>query len=216
MGTDEEEEDGDDEEEVEKGGTECDEGTGGEEEQMVVDVESGPAPAQEGSSGPTAKEQDSQERGEERSEAAEDKVIPCETVQLETDNQTHNIEKADKAVTDQPGQSEDNEVLTKAGSENSEIISVNTNKDSHTETEGDAQGQSNAEESGETNSQKLTETETDKCQTVMQAHNMNDKVATAEEAEQNSPAEPMEVEATETSTAEDAVRGEEDTGAGLI
>lgn len=216
MGSDEEEEDGDDEEEVERGATECDEGTGGEEEQMVADMESGPAPAQEGSSGPAAKEQDSQEGREEKSEAAEDKGILCETGKPENDNQTQNdIEKADKAVTDQPGQSEENKVLTKAGRENSETISVNT-KDSHTEIEGDTQGQSNTEESGETNSQKLTKTETDKCQTVMQADNRNNKVVTVGEAEQNSPAEAMEVEATETSTTDDAVRGEEDTGAGLI
>ncbi|KAI3361362.1 hypothetical protein L3Q82_013546 [Scortum barcoo] len=181
LGSDEEEEDGDDEEEVEKEATGCDEGTGGKEEQVVVDVESEPAPAQ-----------DSQEEKEERSEAAEDKVIMCET--------------------GQPGQSEENEVLTKAGSENSESISVNT-KDSHTETEGDTQGLSNAVESSKTNGLILTETETDKCPAEMQTDNKNSKVAPEEEAEQNSPAEPMEVEARETSTMDDAAKGEEDTGA---
>ncbi|XP_044062597.1 ATPase family AAA domain-containing protein 2-like isoform X2 [Siniperca chuatsi] len=203
LGTDEEEEDGDDEEEeVEKGGgAECDERTVRVEDQMV--------PAQEGSFGPTVKEQDSQERREERSQAAKDKVILCEIRKPE------NKEKMDKAVTDQPGQSEEsNKVLTKAGNENSETISVNTNKDSHTKTEGDTQGQSNTEESGETNSEMLRETETDKCQTVMQADDQNNKVVTVGEAEQNSHAEPMEVEATETSTtdASAVVRGEEDTG----
>uniref|UniRef100_A0A8C9X9X8 ATPase family AAA domain-containing protein 2 n=1 Tax=Sander lucioperca TaxID=283035 RepID=A0A8C9X9X8_SANLU len=74
--SDVEEEDGDNEEEVEKGGgAECDEQTGGEEDQMMVDVESGPAPAQEGSFGPTAKEQECQEEREEGSQAAEDKLI---------------------------------------------------------------------------------------------------------------------------------------------
>ncbi|KAM9353797.1 ATPase family AAA domain-containing protein 2 [Symphorus nematophorus] len=211
LGSDEEDEDGDDEEEVEKGvGTECDEGTGGEEEQMMVDVESEPAPAQEGSSEPTEKEQDIQEGGEERSQIDEDEVILCETEQTENDDQSqNNKEKVDETITDQPGLSDKNKVSTKAGNENSETILVNTNQDSHTETEGDTQGQSSTEEIGETKSQKLTETETDKCQT-----DDRNKVVTAEEAEENSAAEPMEVEATKTSTADasEALRGEENTG----
>lgn len=216
MGSDEEEDDGDDEEEVEKGGgTECDEGTGGEEEQMVVDVELGPAPAQEGGFKPTEKEQGSQEGREKRSHSAEDKVILCETGKTENDDETQNDkEKVDKAVTDQPGQSEENsKVLTKAGNENSQAISVKPNQDSHTETETDTQGQSNTEESGETKSQKLTETET-----VTDVDDGNSKVVTVEEAKQNSPTEPMEMEATQTSTtdASEAVRGEEDSGTGLI
>lgn len=199
LGSDEEEEDGDDEEEVEKGG-------GAEEEdQIVVDVETGPAPAQEGS---VAKKQGSQQ------------VILHETGKPENDNQTQNEkEKVDKAVTDQPGQSEENNmVLTQVGNENSETISVNTNKDSHSEIEGDIQGQYNTEESGETNSQKLTETETHKCQTVIEADDRNNKVVTVGEAEENSPGEAMEVEATGTpaTDASAAVRGEEDTGTGLI
>lgn len=203
MGSDEEEEDGDDEEDVEKGGgTECDEGTGGKEEQMVVDIESGPAPAQEGSIG-----QDGQEGREEISQAAEDDVILCKTGKTENYYQTqNNKEKVDKSVTEQQGQSAENKkVLTKAGNENSESISVNTNPDSHMETERDTWERSNTETSGKTNSQKLTETEN------------NNKVVTVEEAEQNSPTEPMEVEATETATTDisEAVRGE-DTGTGWI
>lgn len=223
LGSDEEEEDGDDEEEEEVGkgggGAECDGRTEGEEDQMTVDVESGTTPAQEGSLGPTAKEQDSQEGREERSQAAEDKVILCETGNPENDEQTQNEQKkVDKAVKDQPRKSEENQVLTKAGNKNSETISVNTNKDSHTRTEGFTQGQFNTEKSGETKSEMLTETETDKWQTVTQADNRNNKVETVEEAEQNSHAEPMEVEATDTSAtdASAAARGEDDTGTGLI
>lgn len=174
---------------------------------MVVDVESGPAPTEEGS---FAKEQDRQEGREKQSQAG-DKVILCETGKKENDDQTQNgKEKVDNAVTDQPGQ------LTQAGNENSETISVNTNQDSRTEVEGDTQGQSNTEESGKANSQKLTETRTDKCQTV--ADDRNKKLVTVEEAEENSPAEPMEVEATETSATDvsAAFRGEEDICTGLI
>ncbi|XP_059195973.1 ATPase family AAA domain-containing protein 2-like isoform X2 [Centropristis striata] len=205
LGSDEEEEDGDDEEEVEKG----DKGTGGEEDQMVVDVESGPAAAQEDSFELPVKEQDSQEGRKETNHAADDKVILCET---ENDDQTQNEkEKVEKSIIDQLAQSEENKMETKAENENSEPISVNTNKDSHTETEGDTQGQSNTEESSGTNSQKLTQTETEKCLSVMQADDRNNKVINVEETEQKSPAEPMEVEATDISTTE-AVRGEEDTG----
>lgn len=174
---------------------------------MVVDVESGPAPTEKGS---FAKEQDRGEGREKQSQAG-DKVILCETGKKENDDQTQNgKEKVDNAVTDQPGQ------LTQAGNENSETISVNTNQDSRIEVEGDTQGQSNTEESGKANSQKLTETRTDKCQTV--ADDRNKKLVTVEEAEENSPAEPMEVEATETSATDvsAAFRGEEDTCTGLI
>ncbi|XP_070821724.1 ATPase family AAA domain-containing protein 2-like isoform X1 [Chaetodon trifascialis] len=213
LGSDEEEEDGDDEEEeVEKEGeTECDEGTGGEEEQMMIDVQSGPALAQEGRFKPTEMEQGSQEEREERSQPAEDKLILCETGTTENDHQTQNDkDKVEKAVTDQPGQSvENSKVFAKAGNENSETISVTPNQDSHTETETDTQGQSNTEQSDETESQKLTETET-----VTEADDRNKKVVTVEEAKQNSPAEPVEVETMQISTidASEAVRGEEDTG----
>ncbi|XP_019112381.2 ATPase family AAA domain-containing protein 2 isoform X2 [Larimichthys crocea] len=194
LGSDEDEADGDDEEENEKGGgTECDEGTGGEEEQMVVEVKSGSAPAQEGSSGPTEKEKG---RPEEMSQAAEDKIVLCETGNAENGDE----EKVDK---DQQGQSEKNsKALTKAGNENSGTFSVNTNQDSHTETEADTEGQSNTEESGES--------ESDKCQTAIEADDKDNNVA-----EQNSPAEPMEVEAAQTSSTNvsAAVRGEENTGA---
>ncbi|XP_071326843.1 ATPase family AAA domain-containing protein 2-like isoform X2 [Trachinotus anak] len=220
LGSDEDEEDGDDEEEAEKEtGAERDEGTGGEEDQMVVDVESGPAEAQEGSSGPTVKERDSQEEKgtEERSQAAEDKVVLCGSESTENDDHTQNEkEKVDKSVTDEPGQSEDNnKAMTEGGDENSETISANTNKESHTETGGDTQGKSSTAESGETKDKKLTETETEKCQTGTPADDKNNKVATAEEAELKSHAEPMEVEAPETSStdASAAVRGEEDINA---
>ncbi|XP_056237619.1 ATPase family AAA domain-containing protein 2-like isoform X1 [Seriola aureovittata] len=202
LDSDEDEEDGDDEEEAEKEtGAERDEGTGGEEDQMEVDVESGPAEAQEGGSGPTEREQE--EKGiEEGSQAAEDKVILCESEKTENDDLTQNEkEKVDKSVTDEPGQSEGNIAMTEGGNENSETISENTNKDSHTDTGGDTHGQ------------KLTETEIVKCQTGRLAIDRNNKVATAEEAEPKSHAERMEVEATETSTtdASAAVRGDEDT-----
>lgn len=149
------------------------------------------------------------------SPAAEDKAVLCETDKRENVDK----EKLDKAVKDQPELSEENnKELTKAGNEISETISVNTNQDSHTETKGDTQGQSNTEESGETNCQKLTETETDKCQTVTEAGDGNNRVLNVEESAQNSPAEPMELEATETSTTDtpEAVKGEEDTSTGLI
>lgn len=200
FGSDEEEEDGDDEEEFEKGlGTECDEGTERKEEQMVVDVKSGPAPTQEGSIG-----QDSQEGREEISQVAETEVILCETGKTENDYQTQNDkEKVDTSVTEQE-QSDENKELTKPVNENSETISVNTNQDSHTEMERDTWGQSNRGKSGKTNIWWLRETE-------------NNKVVTVEEAEQNSFTEPMEVEAKEMATTDtsDAVRGE-DTGTGWM
>lgn len=206
LGSDEDEDDGDDEEEVEKG-AEHDEGTGGEEDQMMVDVKLGPATSQEGSFGPASKKQDNQgdeEGREERSQAAEDKVVQCESEK--TANGDQKLNKKTQNVTDQSGPTEENQALIEGGNE---TISVNT-KDSHTETEGETQGQSNTVESGETNNQKLTETETEKCQTVSVENNRN-KVATTEEAELNSHAVPMEVEATETSTtgASAAVRGED-------
>nr|XP_046256103.1 ATPase family AAA domain-containing protein 2-like isoform X2 [Scatophagus argus] len=199
MGSDEEEEDGDDEEEVEKGGvTECDEGAGGKEEQMVVDVESEPAPVQEGSFGLTEKKQDSLEGKQEMNPAVKDQLIMCQTAETESGDQTQNDkESVDEAIPEQQGQSEENnKVLTKVGSEN---ISVNTNQDNHTETEGDTQGQSSIEEGAKTENQ-LTETET------------NNKVVTVEEAKQNSPVEPMEVEELESTTQDvsEAIRGERD------
>ncbi|XP_034385082.1 ATPase family AAA domain-containing protein 2-like isoform X3 [Cyclopterus lumpus] len=172
------EEDGDDEEdEVEKGGgAEYDEGTGGEEDPMMVDVESGP--------------------------------IQCDSGKAENDDETRDEkERLGEVVADQPGKSEEKKVSTNPGNENSRTISVNTNTDGHAETEGRTQGQCNTEERAETDSQKLTETET--CQTVTQADNRNNNnVVTVEVTEQNGPAEPMEVEATDASA---ATRGEEDT-----
>ncbi|XP_068426543.1 ATPase family AAA domain-containing protein 2-like isoform X2 [Clinocottus analis] len=213
LGSDEEDED-DEEEEVEKeGGAEYDEGTGGEEDPMVVDVELRPAPVQDGSFGHTVKERDSREGREEMSQAAGDLVIQCESGKAEHDDQTQNKkERVDEVVSDQTGKSEEKKVLTNAEIKNSETISVNTNKDSHTETERDTPGQCNTEESAETDSQKLTETE--KCQTVTQADDRNNKVVTVEESKQNSPAKPMEVEKTDSSTtdASAAIRGEKDTG----
>uniref|UniRef100_A0A3B4XMJ3 ATPase family AAA domain containing 2 n=1 Tax=Seriola lalandi dorsalis TaxID=1841481 RepID=A0A3B4XMJ3_SERLL len=123
LDSDEDEEDGDDEEEAEKEtGAERDEGTGGEEDQMEVDVESGPAEAQEGGSGPTEREQE--EKGiEEGSQAAEDKVILCESEKTENDDLTQNEkEKVDKSVTDEPGQSEGNIAMTEGGNENKRSV----------------------------------------------------------------------------------------------
>ncbi len=223
MESDEEDEDGDDEEEVEKGGgTECDEGTGGEEDQMVLEVESGPAAAKEGGFVPSEKEQDSVEWGGEMRQAAKDELIFCETGKTENDDQTQfDKGKTDKAVTDLPEQAEeDNKELTVAGNEISETTSMNTNQDRHTETEGDTQGQSNAEEklTDETKSHKLPENETEGCKTVIDVDDCNNKVSTVEKAEQNCPTEAMEVEATETSPTDtsEAVRGEQDNGTGLI
>lgn len=208
MASDEEEDDGEDEEEAEKGGaTECEEGTRGEEEQGVVDEEPKPAPAQQSSPGPSEKEQ---EGGEEMSQAGEDTVTAPEAEKAENSDQTQNDkEKVDEAATDQPGQSEENsQVSTESGNENGEPISVNNNQGSHSETEGDIKGQSNPEESAACESQKLPGTETDTCQTVTDDKNK----VTVEEAEQSSPAEPMETEA----EASEAVRGEESTGTGVI
>lgn len=214
LGSDEEEEYGDDEEEVEKGGAaEHDEGNGGEEDEMVIDVESAPAAAQEGSSGSTAKEQDSQEEckekgREERSQAAEDGVIVHANERHENDKQNEK-ERVNKAATDQSG--ENYKQREEGGDEGSEITAVNTNEDRHTEA-GDNQGQSN------TDSEKPTETEAAKFQTVIQDVDRNSEVATVEEAEQNIEAEPMEVDTRETSTTDPsgAVRGEDDTGTGWI
>lgn len=196
LGSDEEEEDGDDEDEFEKRlGTECDDGTERKEEQMVIDVEPGPSPTQEGSIG-----QDSQEGREDISQAAEHAVVLCEIGKAENDYQAqNNNKKVDMSITDQE-QSDENKVLTKAVSENSETISVNTNQYSHTEMERDTLGQSNSGKIGKTNIWRLRETE-------------NNKVVTVDEAEQNSFTGPMEVEAKETVTtdASEAVRGE-DTG----
>ncbi|XP_010777920.1 ATPase family AAA domain-containing protein 2-like [Notothenia coriiceps] len=205
-----EEEDGDDdeeEEEVEKrGAAECEKMTEGDENPMMVDGESGPAPAQEGSLEPTENEQDSQQGREEKSPAAEDKVILCGSGKPEDDDQIEK-ESVDK---DQSGQSEEIKVL-KGENQTSESIIVDTNKDSHTVTEGDTQGPSNTEEGAETKGQELTETRTEKCRAVTQTDDSN-KVVTVVEAEQNSPAEPME-EAANTSTTDvsAAHRGEEDT-----
>ncbi|KAM6994457.1 ATPase family AAA domain-containing protein 2 [Tautogolabrus adspersus] len=199
MGSDDEEEDGDDEEEVEKGeGVEVKERD--KEDQMVVDVEPRSAPAQEGS--------------EERSQAAEDGVSVCETGKSKNEDKMQDErEKEEETVTDQQRQPEENKVLKEAENERSETISVNTNKDGHTEAEGDTQDQSITEQREETSSQKLTKAETEKCKTVTETGDGNNHEVTLEEAEQSSP---MEVEATETPVGNDtsaAIRGEEDTGA---
>ncbi|KAM3614165.1 uncharacterized protein V6R79_011028 [Siganus canaliculatus] len=203
LGSDEEEEDGDDEEEAEKGGgIEVDEGTRAEEEEQTVgDVQPEPAPAQECSSGHTEEAQDSQEKNQETSQAAEDMVIPFETEKMENEKKTQKAEeKVNKAVTDKEGQSGENSPVF---SQRSETITVNTNQDSDTKAEGETLRQSSTEE-------KPTETKTEKCATVLEADDQNKVVSVEEESR----AEPMEVEATEGSiTAEsEAVRGEEDTG----
>ncbi|XP_068179412.1 ATPase family AAA domain-containing protein 2-like isoform X2 [Antennarius striatus] len=111
------------------------------------------------------------------------------------------LAQKDKGEEDQR-QLEENGVLTKAGNETSERISVTTDQESHTKTQTDTQGQSNTEGGGETNEQNLKETK-------------NNKVVIRDEAEQNSSAEPLEAETTEMSRAdvpeatrpEDAVTG---------
>ncbi|XP_047455651.1 ATPase family AAA domain-containing protein 2-like isoform X2 [Mugil cephalus] len=119
------EDDGDDEDEVEKVGDKRDEGA---EDQMVTDTDSGPAAAQEGSF-----VRQREEKTEEKKSAAGDDAALCETREPETVNQTEdekeNVEKADS------GQSEEN----REGDDNIETASANTNKDSPSEAEGDAQ-----------------------------------------------------------------------------
>ncbi|KAL6108851.1 atad2 [Pungitius sinensis] len=195
LGSDDEDVDNEEEEEVEKGGggraaAEF-EGTRGEEDKMMVDVESGPAAAHEGRSGSTVKEQDRPE-GQEESHAARDTDSQSETVKVEEKEK----ELVDEGVIDQPEQSE-NKGLIKAGKELIEDICPNTKNDSHTKTEQDAQQQS-----------KLTET--GKCQSVIQEGDGNNKVVCVEEAEQNSPTEPMEVEATDTLTTDASAGGDKE------
>lgn len=104
LGSDEEEEDVDDEEDIDK----CDEGTGGKEEQ-VVDVESQLAPAQEDSIG-----QGSQE-GQEICKA-------------DGEGKTKNVYQNNKDKMEQKSE-ENNNMMIKAGNENSEAISVNSNQE---------------------------------------------------------------------------------------
>ncbi|KAK2844231.1 hypothetical protein Q5P01_010890 [Channa striata] len=200
LGSDEDEEDGDDEEEAEKERVaECNGGTGREDDQMINDAKIRPT------NDVNSSQEEEKESKEERSLAAKDKVILFESKTAENGDQKQNRKPQD--ITDQLGQSEETKALVKG---QGETVSVNTNKDSDTEARGDTQGESNTVENGDTNNQKLTETE--KSPNVSVAENRN-SVATTEEAELNSHVEPMEVEATETSTicASAAVRGEEDT-----
>lgn len=199
MGSDDEEEDGDDEEEVEKaGGAECKDRVGAEEDQMVVDVESGPTAAQEGRS-------------------VQEDCQPIEGMVCGTGSPggegkiKDKKETEDESSTDHPGQPEGkSEMLKEAENESSESVTVNTNKEDNTKEE---EIQSSTEEKKDSNSQKLTETETDKCETVIESG------VTAEEGEQHLSAEPMEFETTETSAGNEASaasKGEEDTGAGIL
>lgn len=193
LGSDEEEEDGDDEDEFEKGlGTECDEGTERKEEQMVIVVESGPAPTQEGSTG-----QERQEGRKDICQGAEHEVVLCDTGKIENNYQAqNNKKKVDTSVTEQEQSNE--KVLTKTVSENSETISMNTNQDSPREMDRDTLGQPNSGKNGKTSIWRLKEIEN------------SIKVVTAEEAEKYSFTQPMEVEAKETVTtdASEAVRGQ--------
>uniref|UniRef100_A0AAQ5Z0V8 ATPase family AAA domain-containing protein 2 n=1 Tax=Amphiprion ocellaris TaxID=80972 RepID=A0AAQ5Z0V8_AMPOC len=94
LGSDEDEEDGDDEDEAEKGGAERDEADGAEADQMVVDAESGPTAAQEGSFVDAVRQQDSQEekKDEERKTAAENELL--ERVVSKTDGyEVYKLEK---------------------------------------------------------------------------------------------------------------------------
>uniref|UniRef100_A0A8D3A316 ATPase family AAA domain-containing protein 2 n=1 Tax=Scophthalmus maximus TaxID=52904 RepID=A0A8D3A316_SCOMX len=198
LGSDEEEEDGDEEEEA---GAEHDEATGEE-----VDVESGPAEVQEGRAGTTVREQ-------ERSRAAGDKVFLSENEKREYYNHAQNEkEVVEKAFTVEPGQSKENNRVIEGGDRNSKTISANMNLNGHSEPQGDAQGQ--LVKSSETNNQKLTK----KCQTVRRSEESSNGVATAGESELNSHAEPMEVEAAETSTPDSsaAVGGDRDKNTGWL
>lgn len=110
-------------------------------------------------------------------------VVDVETKQT-TDSQTqHNKENTDKSVTEQ--QSKEDKVTDK-GNENSETISVNVNQESHAEMEEETEDPSNTEKGDKSKSCELTETE--------------NRVVTVGEAEHNSPTEPVEVDATQTSS----------------
>ncbi|KAF3691625.1 ATPase family AAA domain-containing protein 2 [Channa argus] len=207
LGSDEDEEDGDDEDEVEKERVaECDGGTEREEDQMIIDVKSRPAKTEEDNFGSAANNSQEKEKvaKEERSQSAKDKVVLFESKTPENGDQ--NQSRMHKNITDQLVLSEETKSLVQG---ESDTVSLNTNKESNTDAEGDIQEQSNNVENGETNNQNLTETE--KSPTASVAHNRNN-VAKTEETELNSDAEPMQVEATETSStgASAAVRGEQD------
>ncbi|XP_068611101.1 ATPase family AAA domain-containing protein 2-like [Brachionichthys hirsutus] len=193
VGSDEEDGDDDDEEEVEKaGGREGDGSRRKEEQVLLVDAESGPARAQESSFGSTSRKLGSP-KGREKS-SAEEEVTQSDAVKLENKDQPQNNKgKVDNGAEHQ-GQTAENKVLTKAGNENSETISMTTNHKSHTETE--------AEEVSESNEQNLKKTK-------------RSKVFIIDEASQNSPADPMEAKATETrSTDESGAVRSEDAAAG--
>ncbi|KAM4581278.1 ATPase family AAA domain-containing protein 2 isoform 3-T3 [Odontesthes bonariensis] len=204
LGSDEDEEDGEDEDEVEKGGgAEHHEDDEAEKGQSVVETEPETVAPQEGSSGPNAKQQNSQEEVVQREEmkaATEDEVVLCEKEETENDSQAQN--EKDKAVSLQSGLSENE---NNRGDENHETASVNINKDSHTETEGDPQNTTTEE----TITQNQSETQIVRSQSAEEEP--DSKMVTVEEAKLT-PAEPMEVDTTEAFTTDAATTGETDTG----
>uniref|UniRef100_I3JJY8 ATPase family AAA domain-containing protein 2 n=1 Tax=Oreochromis niloticus TaxID=8128 RepID=I3JJY8_ORENI len=197
LGSDEEEEDGDDEDEVEKAGEERDEGDGVEEDQTIADAESEPAETHIDGFGLSGEIQSSQEGRVEKKAESEDEVNSCEKAKLENHGETQNEqEKVDEAVAHQL---EENKLLGQEAEDNHEPLSVNTNKHSYSEAEAD--NQHPRTEDAQTLNLSKTQTEPSWC--VGQEENI--KVVTEEEAEQNIPAEPMEVEESSTTDACTAV-----------
>ncbi|XP_058503752.1 ATPase family AAA domain-containing protein 2-like isoform X2 [Solea solea] len=145
---------------------------------------------------------DSQLGSDEEEDGDDEEEAEKET---ENDVQTQNEKE--------PGQSEDDKVMTERRDEEGKSISVDTIKNSHTKTQEDSQEQAIAAESSEIKEQKLTES--DECPTERQADDRNE-LKMARETELVDHVETMEVDATETSTtdASAAVRGEEDTNTG--
>ncbi|XP_041844820.1 ATPase family AAA domain-containing protein 2-like isoform X2 [Melanotaenia boesemani] len=192
------EDDGDDEEDVEKGGRAEHHGNNEtEEHQMVVETEPGPAAPQDGSSMPRERELNSQEEGSQRDEtkpATEEEVALGEKEKQENDREME--KNKDKPVKHQSRQSENEN--NEGRDVNNESISLNVNKEGHTEAEYDAQNSNTAETIAENQS------ETQILQT-QSSEEPQSNVVTAEEAELNSPAEPMETNTTEPLTPEGAV-----------
>jgi len=209
LGSDEDEEDREDEDEAEKGGeAEHHEGDGAEKGHSVDETEPEPVAPQDGSSEPNARAQNSREEDVQREmkAATEDEVFLCEKEKTENDSQVQS--EKDKAVSHQSGLSE---TENNRGDENHETTSVNINKDSHTETEGDPQNTTKEE----TITQNQSETQIVRSRSAEEEP--DSKMVTVEEAELT-PAAPMEVDTTEdfTTDASAATTGETDTGTGCL
>lgn len=170
FGSDEDVDDGDDEVEKEGGAEDCD-ASGAQETQTNVDTE--PAAAREGGSDATVEAESSQDEDTEREEK---KPADEDVMTQEDDVQIKNKEEDDL----QPEHSE------KRRDERTENVSVNTNKESSAETQGDPLP---------------TGPEQSEPQTVKEpSEEEQNRVASADEAKLTSPAEPMETEPTETGT----------------